>query len=107
MLLGLPLFAQSTAPPEPQQTPALGEGLQNPAPQVAMLPLDTSSPEQLEEQGDRLRAHNLHLDALDSYRAAIRKAPTPVLYNKVGITLILLRRPIEAEESINHAIKLQ
>jgi tetratricopeptide (TPR) repeat protein len=108
VFLSIPLFAQqSITPPEPQQTPLPNEGLQAPDAPVPLLPLDTSSPQDLEQQGDRLRAHNSHLDALDSYRAAIRKQPTPVLFNKLGITLILLRRPLEAEEAIHHAIKMK
>jgi tetratricopeptide (TPR) repeat protein len=105
LLLGLPLLAQ-TATPENTQTSAPPEGLQNPAPQVTLLPLDTATAEELEEQGDNLRAHNLHLDALDSYKAAIRKKPTAVVYNKLGITYILLRRPTEALAAINHSIQM-
>ena len=108
VLLAVPIFAQqSPAPPEPQQTPLPNEGLQAPEPPVALLPLDTSSPEELEVQGDRLRAHNMQLDALDSFKAAIRKKPSPNLWNKVGIVLIQLRRPIEAREAFNRAIKMK
>lgn len=122
LLLISPVLAQSTAPqatPPTQQSaipksaaPAIPDstppdaGLQT-APSVpVLLPLDTSTPEQLEAQGDRLRGLNMYLDAFDSYQAAIRKKPTSVLYNKMAITLIQLRRGHEAEEAIQHAIKL-
>lgn len=54
-----------------------------------------------------MRAENYYLDALDSYKAAIRKQPTAVLFNKVGITYIHLRRMSEALTVLNHAIHLQ
>lgn len=105
LLFGLPVLAQST--PDAQQAGSQEEGLQKPAPPITMLPLDTSTADELEAQGDSLRALNMHLDAADSYKAALRKKPTAVLYNKLGITLILLRRPGEAEAAINHAIQMQ
>ncbi|ABF42768.1 Tetratricopeptide repeat protein [Candidatus Koribacter versatilis Ellin345] len=108
-LLGLPLLAQTPTPtpPPPQQTPLEDPGLQRPAPPVTLLPLDTSTAAELEAQGDQLRGHNLYLDAVDSYKAAIRKEPTPSLYNKLGIALIQLRHPEESIETLNHAIKMQ
>lgn len=117
VLFSLPLFAQSPAPitqdasPSPapitQEAPPPPQGLQAPPPEIKLLPLDTSSADELEAQGDNLRAHNLHLDALDSYKAAIRKQPSPSLYNKLGITYILLRRTMDARVSITQAIKMQ
>lgn len=106
LLLGLPLLAQS-APPQNTESSPPPEGLQTPAPQISLLPLDTSSAEELEKQGDYLRAHNFHLDALDSYKAAVRKKSSAVLFNKMGITYILLHRFPEAEAAINQAIRLQ
>ncbi len=89
------------------QQPAPPEGLQERADQLRLLPLDTSTAAQLEDQGDLLRAHNLHLDALDSYQAAIRKQPSAALYNKLGITYVLLRRPADAQACIQRAIKME
>lgn len=103
LLLGLPLLAQTSSPTQASAPP---EGLQNPTPQITLLPLATSTADELEAQGDALRARNAHLDALDSYKAAISKKPTATLYNKLGITYILLRRPAEALAAINHAIKM-
>jgi tetratricopeptide (TPR) repeat protein len=101
LLFGLPLLAQT---PQNEAPPT---GLQTPAPPTTLLPLDTSTAAQLEDQGDNLRAHNFHLDALDSYKAAIRKKPSAVLYNKLGITYILLRHPADAEAAITRAIQMQ
>lgn len=97
LLFGLPLVAQTTPPPD---------GLQAPAPQITLLPFDSASAAELESQGDMLRGQNFHLDALDSYKAAIRKQPSPALYNKLGIVYILLRRPADAEIAINKAIHM-
>lgn len=104
LLLGLPILAQEKSS---LQEPPPSVGLQERAPLVQLLPLDTATPQQLEDQGDMLRTRNLHLDALDSYRAAIRKEPTAARYNKLGITYVMLRKPNEALEAINRAIKMQ
>jgi tetratricopeptide (TPR) repeat protein len=106
-LLGLPLLAQTATQDNTQNSAPPEVGLQDPQPEVALLPLDTSTAAQLETQGDNLRARSLYLDALDSYRAAIRKQPSATLYNKLGIAYIQLRRPTDALEAINHAIHLQ
>jgi tetratricopeptide (TPR) repeat protein len=104
LFLSLPILAQRPSLDQPLPP---DQGLQDRAAQVQLLPLDTSTADQLEQQGDTLRARNLHLDALDSYRAAIRKEPTAARYNKLGITYVMLRKPNEAMDSINRAIKLQ
>jgi Flp pilus assembly protein TadD len=105
LLLGLPVSAQRIPTPVPQEAPP-AEGLKTPEPQITLLPLATSSPEELEIQGDNLRAHNFHLDALDSYKAALRKKASAPLYNKIGITYILLRRLPDAEAAIKQAIRV-
>jgi len=105
LVAALPLAAQTAAPE--QQEPAPQGGLQAPPPAIQLLPLDTTPPDKLEEQGDNLRARNMLLDAIDSYRAAIAKKPSAVLYNKLGITDILLRRTNDALTAINRAIHMQ
>lgn len=104
LLAGSQWAASQEAPPPVAPPP---EGLQQRAPQIQLLPVETATAAELEEQGDNLRARNLHLDALDSYKAAIQKKPTAVLYNKLGITYVLLRRPPDALAAINRAIKMQ
>jgi tetratricopeptide (TPR) repeat protein len=106
LLLAFPLIAQTTSPETQKEAPP-PDGLVTPAPQTALLPLDTSSAEELEAQGDSLRSHNFHLDALDSYKAAIRKQPSATLYNKLGITYILLRRLPDAEIAIKQSIRMK
>jgi len=102
---GLAQGAASQEAPPPVAPPP--EGLQQRPEQLQLLPVATATAAELEEQGDNLRARNLHLDALDSYQAALRKQSSAVLYNKLGITYVLLRHPADAMAAINRAIKMQ
>lgn len=71
-------------------------------------PPETASAQELETQGDSLRAKKLYLDSIDYYRAAIKKSKsnTAVLHNKAGISLLLLDRNKEAKKEFQAAIKL-
>jgi tetratricopeptide (TPR) repeat protein len=69
-------------------------------------PASDASAESLEQRGDDLRKQKLFLDALDYYRAAIFKSPSSAaLYNKMGITELLLQRWAEAKKDFERAIK--
>ncbi|MFZ0288620.1 MAG: tetratricopeptide repeat protein [Candidatus Sulfotelmatobacter sp.] len=60
----------------------------------------------LEHQGDRLRADKLYLDALDYYHAALNKKPGDArLFNKIGITELMMQRFKEARKSFELAIR--
>ena len=72
---------------------------------VGPPPVNATAAE-LEIQGDELRGNKTYVDALDYYRAAIKKAPTAVLWNKQGITQLQLARNKEAKKSFERAIKL-
>jgi len=61
---------------------------------------------QLEQKGDILRGQKYYLDSIDYYRAAIAKDDTAVLHNKVGISLLLLRRDAEAKKEFERSIHL-
>jgi len=69
-------------------------------------PSKDASVEQLEQQGDALRADKAYLDSLDYFRAALAKAPdnAPVL-NKIGIVELQLQRYREAAKSFELALK--
>ena len=69
-------------------------------------PSKEASAEQLERQGDELRAEKAYLDSLDYFRAALAKAPNnaPVL-NKIGIVELLLQRYREAAKHFEQALK--
>ncbi len=61
----------------------------------------------LETQGDLLRAEKLYLDAMDYYRAALAKNPKAAgLYNKIGISELMMQRYRDARKSFEHAIKV-
>ncbi len=69
-------------------------------------PSETASPAELEDQADGFRTQKAYLDAIDYYRAAMKKTDTAVLHNKIGICLLLLRRDSEAKKEFQHAIHL-
>jgi tetratricopeptide (TPR) repeat protein len=78
-----------------------------PLPQRHGAPPDNSSTvSELEARGDQLRAEKAYLDALDYYQAAIKKTPNkPQLYNKSGITKLMLQRMKDASKDFEKAIR--
>jgi tetratricopeptide (TPR) repeat protein len=94
---------------------------QNPPAAAAQNPADSSKPAvavrlgpppanataaELEKQADQLRGDKSYADARDYYRAALKKAPTAALWNKLGITELQLGRHKDAEKNFERAIKL-
>jgi tetratricopeptide (TPR) repeat protein len=62
---------------------------------------------QLERSGDQLRHEKMYADALDYYRAALKKEPkSAVLHNKAGITQMKMLRYREAKKDFERAIRL-
>lgn len=102
IFLGSPL-AQNP-PTGTQPPPAKEETAVRPA--RVGPPSPTASAPQLETQADKLRAEKSYGDALDYYRAAIKKAATAGLWNKMGITELQLGRHKDAAKSFDRAIKL-
>src|SRR5579871_1499685 len=68
-------------------------------------PSETATGAELELQGDQLRAQKDYLDSIDYYRAAVRKTDNAVLHNKIGMSLLQLRRDADARREFLHAIK--
>lgn len=68
-------------------------------------PPENAAPVELEGQGDQLRAQKAYLDSIDYYRAAMKKADSAVLHNKIGMCLLQLRRDVDAKREFQHAIK--
>ena len=69
-------------------------------------PLVEQVAEQLEKQGDELRAEKAYLDALDYFRAALVKSPDNApIYNKTGIVELLLQRYRDAAKDFERALK--
>ncbi len=101
LLIGIALavaFAQNPPAPAVEEHPA-------PPARVGPPPHD-ATPAQLEAEADKLRALKSYLDALDYYRAALKKAPTAGLWNKIGITELQLSRDKDAAKSFERSIKL-
>ena len=60
----------------------------------------------LETRADQLRVEKLYLDALDYYRAAMKKEVNSArLWNKVGITELMMQRYGEARKAFDRSIK--
>ena len=105
MILSSAACAASTVSTRPHS----GEQVQISPPEVRRTepPSRNATVEELEERGDALRSEKAYLDALDYYRAALAKKPSsPQLFNKAGITELLLHRFRDAAKDFEHAIKL-
>ena len=53
-----------------------------------------------------MRAQKRFLDSIDFYNAALAKQPSALLWNKKGMSYLLLQRPEKAAKCFDHAIKL-
>jgi tetratricopeptide (TPR) repeat protein len=90
-----PISAQSA----PQQTaPATSA-------QLSSIPDGSATAEQLEKEGDQLRMEKRYLDSIDFYRVALKKQPTALLWNKEGMSYLLLQHADKAEKCFDQAIK--
>jgi tetratricopeptide (TPR) repeat protein len=95
-LLALPLQAQNTEQLEVGPPPL--HRVDPPAP--------GATPEELEQRGDELRTDKNFLDAVDYYQAALRGAPgSASVFNKIGISQLMMQRYKEAKKSFERAIK--
>jgi tetratricopeptide (TPR) repeat protein len=91
--------AQAYRTEQVQVTPPLVRAIEPPAAEATAA--------ELEQQADRLRAEKLYLDALDYYRAALNKkagAEEARLFNKIGITELMMQRYKEARKSFERSI---
>jgi tetratricopeptide (TPR) repeat protein len=90
--------------------PAFPQNVQatTPAPaaqQLSAIPDGSASAADLEKQGDQLRADKRYLDSIDFYNVALRKQPTALLWNKEGMSYLLLQRSDKAAKCFDQAIK--
>lgn len=98
LLSGLSLQA------EPAQSEQLQVGL--PQMRIAEPPDIASTVEALEQRGDDLRGGKFYLDAIDYYRAALKKDQSNArILNKVGIALLQMHRFDEAKKEFDRSIK--
>jgi tetratricopeptide (TPR) repeat protein len=103
-IIFLGLSVAQTPPTGTQKPPVAEEAAARPA-RVGPPP-PSASATQLEIEADKLRADKSFADAIDYYRAAIKKTATAGLWNKMGITELQLGRNKAAVKSFDHAIKL-
>jgi tetratricopeptide (TPR) repeat protein len=94
LLSACPIFSQQSLPGDSETLPRV----QPPA-------LDATAAE-LEGQGDNLRGQKDYLDAIDYYRAGIKKADSAVLHNKAGISYFQLFRDRDAKKEYARSLKL-
>jgi len=91
--------------------PALSQTVQPltsvPTAQAPAIPDPNSSAADLEKQGDALRAEKRYLDSIDFYNVALKKQPTALLWNKEGMSYLLLQHPEKAGKCFEQAIKLE
>ncbi len=74
--------------------------------QFSAIPDGSASPADLEKQGDQFRSEKRYLDSIDFYNVALKKEPTALLWNKEGMSYLLMQRPDKAAKCFDHAIKL-
>lgn len=101
MLLGACLAAAQQSQGGPTIQPASPAQVATPA-----ITDTNASATQLEIQGDQLRAEKRFLDSIDFYDAAIAKQPTALLWNKKGMSYLLLQHSDKAAKCFDKAIKL-
>jgi tetratricopeptide (TPR) repeat protein len=103
-LLAVAVFCSSRLPAQTSGTDPLQ--VSPPTMRRVEPPPATASSADLEHSGDSLRAEKNYLDALDYYHAALtRKLNVAALYNKVGITELMMQRYKEAKKNFERAIK--
>jgi tetratricopeptide (TPR) repeat protein len=95
-------FAQMSTSEQVAVAPPLIRAIDPPAPDATSTALEL--------QADRLRADKLFLDSLDYYRAALNKKGNDTdtqarLWNKAGITELLMQRYKEARKSFERSIQ--
>jgi tetratricopeptide (TPR) repeat protein len=84
----------------------LGRAQETSSPAIPAIPDGSASASTLEIQGDQLRAQKRFLDSIDYYSAAMSKQPSSLLWNKEGMSYLLLQHPEQAAKCFDHAIKL-
>lgn len=69
-------------------------------------PGPSMSAQELEQRGDELRLQKALPDALDFYQAALAKAPSAALYNKIGMSHLMMFHHDLALKAFNKSLKL-
>jgi len=104
LLAGITLVLTAAAQ---EATPPTIEATSPPAQLVPPpIPDGSASAAVLEEQGDELRVQKRYLDSIDYYNVALKKQPSVLLWNKLGMSYLLLQRPDQAGKAFDRAIKM-
>ena len=72
----------------------------------SLPPPAEASPQELERTGDELRSKKAYGEAVEYYQAAMRKADSAALHNKMGIAYLQLLQLKPAEKQFNRAIRM-
>jgi len=90
----------------PDQQPSTAIITPRPAP-VEPTPAEMRSMTavQLEEMGDQFRQAKDYFSAVDCYRAAVKKDASAEYYNRIAISELLMRRPVEAGKAARKAVR--
>jgi tetratricopeptide (TPR) repeat protein len=102
----LPILAAACSPLAVAQFSELDQ-IQIAPPMRQIQPPSQDAPiKDLEKTGDELRARKAYLDAIDYYEVAQKKAPNDAaLFNKIGISQLMLQRYHDAGKNFEQAIK--
>lgn len=99
----------SSPPPLTQQSNPTQNGTTAVVPQQlrrVQPPSPNASANDLEATGDELRLEKAYADALDYYRAAMKKADSAVLHDKAGIAELQMMRLQDAQHEFKKATHL-
>lgn len=100
------LLISSAALPARAQLSQLDQIQVAPPMRQVQPPSPTATAKELERQADQLRSQKAYLDAIDYFEAAIKKDPNnATLYNKIGISELMVQRFREAGKHFETAIK--
>lgn len=100
-----PAFADDPQKPPKQPDSQAEATAQAPVP-PPLISLTNGTVEELERQGDQLRAQKRYLDSIDYYDAALAKQPAAILYNKKGIALLFLQKNRDAKKCFEKALSI-
>jgi tetratricopeptide (TPR) repeat protein len=100
LLLSSCIAVSQDAAQEPAPQPSEASQISTPS-----IPDKSASAAELEHQGDVLRAQKRFLDSIDFYDAAIAKQPSAILWNKEGMSYLLMQHPEKASKCFDQAIR--
>lgn len=75
------------------------------APTAIEPPSASATADELEKRGDELRQLKAYADAIDYYRAALKKQKSATTYNKLGIAELQVNRLKDARKDFGRSIK--